>query len=385
MTHSTGKALRQKPLKPDPEFPLFPHACGLWAKKIKGQLKYFGKWDDPETALQRYKDFVAGKSTDGTTIKELANSFLRFKEAAMENGELSPRSFRDYFHTCSHLVDFFGRSQLIDELKPDDFGRYRAHLSKRMGLVSLTNEINRSRIIFRHGVDSELLERAPRFGKSFERPRKESLQRVKLAKGDRLFSAQDIRRILEAADPTMQAMVLLAINAGYGQTDIASLPKSAIDFKGGWLTFPRPKTLVLRRCPLWKETAKALKAVIALRPEAKVPADDGLAFLTHHGRPFVRTKRNAKDEIISIDTILPAFQKLIDTLDGVPRLGFYRLRHSHRTVSDGAMDKGASDAIMGHTDPSMAGNYTHGRDDERLVKVCKHICDWLFPAKKKAK
>ena len=384
MPNSTANAADRKPSKPYRDFPLFPHANGLWAKKIKGDHKYFGKWDDPDAALERYKAFVEGRSIGDPTIKELVNAFLRFKEAALESGELSPRSFRDYHRTCTHLVEFFGRAQVVEELRPEDFGRYRKHLSKKFGLVSLTNEVNRSRIVFRYGVDAELLKRNPRYGKEFERPRKESVEREKLSKGPGLFSAADLRQIIAAAEPTMQAMVLLAINCAYGQTDIAMLPKAAIDLSEGWATFPRPKTLVYRRCSLWKETVAALKTAIANRPKAANRSDEGLAFLTKQGRPFVRTKRNDKDEIISIDTILPAFQKLLDTLDDVPRLGFYRIRHTHRTVSDGALDKGASDVIMGHKDPSMAGNYVHGRDDHRLVTVSKHVHDWLY-AKRKAK
>src|SRR5262249_32935804 len=91
-----------RPDKPTADFPLFPHAAGVWAKKIRGKLHYFGPWDDPDGALAKYneqKDALhAGKKPRETaagaaTIKDVANAFLNHKQARLHAGELSPHTW----------------------------------------------------------------------------------------------------------------------------------------------------------------------------------------------------------------------------------------------------------------------------------------------------
>src|SRR5215471_1985272 len=95
--HSTPSAAPGKPAKPYTDFPLFPHAAGVWAKKIRGKLHYFGPCSDPDGALAKYleqKDALhAGRKPrpdpDALTVKDAANAFLNHKKALLETGELS--------------------------------------------------------------------------------------------------------------------------------------------------------------------------------------------------------------------------------------------------------------------------------------------------------
>jgi len=68
-----------------------------------------------------------------------------------------------------------------------------------------------------------------------------------------MFQADELVKIVAKA-------VLLGINCAFGATDVSSLPESALDLAGSWVTFPRPKTAIERRCPLWPETIATLRA-----------------------------------------------------------------------------------------------------------------------------
>ena len=113
------------PSKQYPEYSLFPHATRRWAKKIRGQLHYFGPWEDTDAALQKYLDqkdaLHAGRRTrevsTGVTVKELCNQFLNAKQALVDSGELANHSWKDYKAGCDLLITRFGKGRLVADPK----------------------------------------------------------------------------------------------------------------------------------------------------------------------------------------------------------------------------------------------------------------------------
>jgi len=105
---STRSQPNDKPIKPDKPydgFPLFAHATGRWAKKIRGKLHYFGPWGDPEGTLVRFNrewPYLSEGRTrpaidvgDACTLRALCHAFLTSKQNKLGSGELSQRSFRE--------------------------------------------------------------------------------------------------------------------------------------------------------------------------------------------------------------------------------------------------------------------------------------------------
>lgn len=196
-----------------------------------------------------------------------------------------------------------------------------------------------------------------------------------------MFQPEQLRAILDGVKPELKAMVLLRINCGYGNNDIATLSISSLDLVGDWIEYPRPKTAVPRRCPLWPETVEALRDVLARRPEPFDNAFAGLVFLTRrHRQPYTRltTTGNPTDHIgACLDVHL---RKL-----GMKRAGlsFYALRHTFETVAGETKDQVAVDALMGHVDGTMASQYRESIGDDRLRAVADHVRNWLFGAGEK--
>jgi integrase len=379
--HPTAPTEPVKPAKPYADFPLFPHAAGVWAKKIRGKMHYFGAWSDPEGALKKYlaekDDLHAGRTPradpGALTVRELANTFLAAKQSLVDEGRLSPLTWGDYKTACDEIVAAFGKSRLVSDLRPDDFASLRKRMAQKWGLQRLCKTIQFVRCAFRYAFEAELIDRPVRFGPDFRRPSKKEFRVHKAKQGPKLFTQQEVRHVLEAAGVQLRAMILLGINAGFGNSDCGNLPQAAVDLERCVIDFPRPKTGIGRRALLWPETVRALRDALAARPDPKKEEHAGLVFLTRCGDSW---HTGTTDGPLSRE-----FSKLLRRLgiNGRKGIGFYTLRHTFRTVADEAKDQPAADFIMGHEVPHMSSVYRETISEARLKAVTDHVRKWLFP------
>jgi integrase len=340
---------------------------------------YFGSVSDPQAALEKWnreKDYrLAGEAPNRSgsmTVRELCNAFLTAKKRLIASGELTERSWSDYHTTCEKIVANLGASKPVEKITPSDLSIMRANLARDRGLVSLQSDIGRVRVVFNYGYQNGLLEKPIRYGDAFKRPSKAALRIERNKRGQKLFTAAEIRTLLEIASPQLKAMILLGINCALGNADLARMTSDKI--AGEWLHYPRPKTGCERVAPLWPETLEALR--VMNRPEHRKPEHAQHVFITKYGSTW-------EPKSMHDNPVAKEFRKLLNKVGIERKAGFYDLRHTFQTIAEQTRDKDAVRCVMGHVEATgdMSAVYSEQRpSNERLLAVANHVRAWLRQA-----
>ncbi|MBL7132472.1 MAG: tyrosine-type recombinase/integrase [Phycisphaerae bacterium] len=398
---------RKKPTKPYASFPLTSHNNGQWCKKIRGKMYFFGVWENPDAALQNYlraaEALHAGRrpreeslSPNTLTVKDVCNHFLTYQLRRAETGEIGFRWAEDCRVVLENFARVVGTGRVVSDLRPDDFQDFRQRLLRKglsgrkgLGVHALNRAITVVRGMLKHAYDTDLLDRPMKYGKAFDRPsaslRRKSRMAAQAENGKRLFTPQEIRKLLKAAESPLEAMILLGINGGFGNVDCARLTTAAVDWDLAVVRFDRPKTGVERVVPLWPETVTAMGLALDNRPQEADEAATGLFFLKEDGTPWAqdhihRAQDGQLKKVVKGDCVGKRFETLLGQV-GTRRkgVGFYALRHTFRTWADETRDQHAIHRIMGHAIPGMSGIYIEEISLERLRAVVDHVRIKMFP------
>jgi len=354
----------RKPDKPYPDFPLYAHGSGQWAKTIRGRKHYFGPWDNWKAALDEYvkhRDALyAGRAIGArgvADVRYLLNAFLTSKEVDAQNGVILQSTFQEYFRTCTRVAACLGKDTPVTTLGPRDFERLRQSFNA-LAVTTQKNEVARCRVLFNWAYESGTVEAPLRYKMLLKAPPARLLKRAANER-KRLLSSGQVLALLNAASGPMRAAILLGVNCGLGGRDAALLEAKHLDLKGGWLQYPRPKTEVDRRCKLWPETIAALRSL---------PKRTGQVFQGNRGQSL------ASDSGTSIPHRFEAVAKAAK----VTGYGFYCLRHTYRTIAARSKDREAVAKTMGHSIGTIEAVYTHDIDEDRLANVADIVRSWLY-------
>lgn len=359
-----------KPNKPTPDFPLFAHSRGKWAKKIDGGTKYFGRWDDPEGALREYEEWIRSQATPivpdaaGLSLKNAFNTYLTQRKRDVDAKTIAIRTFTDYKRTLSSFAKFFGSNRTVQSLTVMDFTNYHNDFATKNNPVACGNEATRIKTAFKWLKQAKLIGEID-FGPTFKKPSRKIARRYRRTRGEMLFTSEEVRSILNECGIKMRAAVLLGINCAFQNDDIERLTlKIALSaIAKGVMELPREKTEIERGCPLWPETIEALKAWLAIRPSS----DSARCFLRHDGKAFTPTNGE-------VSKYFRAYREIA----GVRHGGFSWLRKTFATYASECVDQVAVDAIMGHVDDTIPGQYRQLLREKRLNKATETVWKWLF-------
>ncbi len=345
---------------------------GQWRRIYRGKPYYFGTWDDPKAAFERWKaewPLITGGNaedrkapTGSATVHGVCTEFLNSYEAKVARGDRSNRSYRVYREIGAKLVKLLGQSTYVSQLTPRLFGRVMEKISAEWGVHRRTNFVVYTRAIFKWAKDSRLIDRLPEYGPDFRAPPRAIIRQHKQATKRTRLTPDDLVMLLGAADPQMRLMILLGISCGFGPTDVATLRAADVNLNTKLIDYTRHKTAMPRVSPLWPHAVDLFRSILR-------PGRD-LVFIQESSR-FRGWDYN--DELVT-----KQFRRLVQWL-GI-NASFYDLRRTFATVANGARDKDAARVIMGQRVESVFDDYVQDASPvpvERLTAVSDYVRAWV--------
>jgi integrase len=342
-----------------------------WYRRVAGVARYVcsGR-HDAATADRLFEESFLELARPpipraSVTLEQAGNAWLARQQQRVDAGALGRRTLGDYRDAVNQFCDVVGEDRQVANVGPVEFSRFAAAI-ERLSPHRRAKLIICVRAFVRWCAAPEvgLLSAVPVFGSDFRPPKRAEFRRARAASGQRLYAAAEVAALLAKASPDMKAMILLGLNGGMGNIDVATLEWPAVNLDGRQIVQPRRKTGVPRHIPLWVRTVEALQALSAAR--------EGRVFVRGDGRAWLDDRGSCHQDLIAVE-----FSRLCEAA-GVVNRGFYSLRRTFRTLADEVGDQRAAACIMGHELADMGSVYVQTISPQRLRMVVAHVHAALF-------
>jgi len=200
------------------------HPTGQYCKKINGKIHYFGT--NKKQALERYleqatylhggQDLIQTASNGNMTLKQLCDFYLRYQHSKVLADELTPRHHNDQTNSLSKLTSFLGKGRRVKGISTLDLQNYKRKLQGAYGSAHRVNlHIGAMKAMFHWARKNDILQNTPNI---------DAVSKGKIVHQEMyIFTSEQIKKLLSAADVKMRAMIWLGLNCGFGCTDCAQL------------------------------------------------------------------------------------------------------------------------------------------------------------------
>ena len=304
-------------------------------------------------------------------IEALAKLWLQKRQRQTEQGELSLKQwsedtaklkvFRDFLRTNYPQVIY------VDEISPSMLNLYRAKQwefldsggEHQIGKTTLKKRLDAVRKWLLWLVDQNILKELPKDLSSYSR--------VRLDKPVPMFwTVDEIKLLLNRASERTKLYIMMSLNLGYTQRDIATLEANMVDWDTGIITRDRQKSGVPSKAKLWPST-------LSLLQKHRSPKKSGPLLLDQNGTSLYVEKINSNGKLVTNDCISFAFNRL-KTAKKTGLAGDKRgFKHFRKTAAN-EIEKVRPDLtglFLAHSEPGMKRHYVIGAYESLFEETAK--------------
>lgn len=299
-------------------------------------------------------------------IAGLVAAFLAECRTMAEAGQFTLANYNDIYHRLNDFVGYCNHVEAtgLESLNNSLLASYRntqiklTTLPKDQGGISDASARKRLQFLARFVnwlAEREAIEAIPKIiNRKFAA--------VKIAPpSPKFYTVEQVTTLVGDASPLLRACIMLALNTGATQVDVATLEHSHIS-KSGDLSRPRNKTGIDSAYVLWPET------IAALREVQTKPKDSKLVLLSESGKPLVRESFKDDGRVVKVDSINSMFKNLLKRtgMDGLG-LAFKHFRKTSANLLAQKYPPHVTDKFLAHISNGMRKHYAkeHMTDEYR--------------------
>jgi len=309
-------------------------------------------------------------------ISDLRDAYLASRLEAVEDGRLSGGALANDRYLTGLFVDFCKKNNaamVADAISPDNLNAYKKWLKKRAtSSRTLWHGTYMVKALITWGWRQEKIESVPRMLDDFRKVQLDPPSPV-------IFTRDEITTLLNGASDRLKLYILLALNGGYTQKDIATLEPKMVLWQEHMVDRVRHKTMkrttgggTPQKMRLWSSTERLLKQFADKRDE--------LLLRTEDDRPVVWEEIRDGGRVLRVDSVRLSFHRLTERC-GIKGKSFKDFRKTGATAirneykPDGVRANTNAELMklyLAHAEERMARHYNAGDWQELFAAT-----DWL--------